>query len=285
MDPDTLILFLSPHFDDIPLSCGGIAARLAGVGAHCIGITVFAAPHDPDLPLSAFAQKMHNDWERSDGMSALAINAVRRREEEAAMRLLGLHHEWLDFMDAPYRRLTNGDYVYTSDVQLFGPPPAAEERRLLTKAIADKVRDVSDKAQARLGVSGRVRVYAPLGVGGHVDHQLVFSAARRLGPRYSVLYYEDWPYASRDGALMARLNNLKLHARPRVTPITDLIGLKIASIARYKSQLDVLFGSADAMPEAVRKYTGTVAQQAGWPNGEYAERAWQLPPVYSLGPR
>ena len=280
MEPTPLTLFLSPHFDDIPLSCGGIAARLARMGAHCIGITVCAAPHDPSLPLSPFMQEMHEGWEQAAGMPVEAINAVRRREEDAALRLLGLQHEWLDFLDAPYRRGEAGEYLYTSGEGLFGAP-VGEERMKLAAEIADKVRAVAAQAEARLGTRGRVRVFAPLAVGRHVDHQLVFKAARRLGPRFGVLFYEDYPYAARQGALEARLGELGLPARARITPISDLIGVKIASIARYKSQLEMLFVTGDAMPEAVRKYTSGVAADAGW-QGEYAERVWQLPPVYAL---
>lgn len=281
MEPTPLSLFLSPHFDDIPLSCGGIAARLANLGGYCIGITVFAAPHDESIPLSPFMQNMHNDWESAAGMSINAINEVRRREEDAAMRTLGLHHKWLEFMDAPYRRSSHGEYVYVDDPTLFGEP-SVEERRDLVGRIAARVREISARAQDELGIRGRVRVFAPLGIGNHVDHQLVFAAARTLGPRYGVLYYEDFPYAVREMALEKRLGVLNMPARPRVTPITDLIGIKIGAINRYKSQLESLFKPASSMPEAVRKYTGEVAAAAGWPAGEYAERVWQLPPVYSL---
>jgi hypothetical protein len=49
------------------------------------------------------------------------------------------------------------------------------------------------------GARGRVRVFAPLAIGNHVDHQLVFWAARSLPPRYGALFYEDYPYAARKG--------------------------------------------------------------------------------------
>ncbi|MEO5952699.1 MAG: PIG-L family deacetylase, partial [Chloroflexia bacterium] len=280
MEPTSLTLFLSPHFDDIPLSCGGIAARLANIGGYCIGITVFAEPHDDSAPLSPFMLNMHQEWEQAAGMNVQAINAVRRREEEAAMRTLGLHHEWLEFMDAPYRRsMKDGHYFYVDDPTLFGPP-APEERRRLVRQIADRVREISSKAEAELGVRGRVRVFAPLGIGRHVDHQLVYSAARVLGPRFGVLHYEDYPYVQREGALGRRLDELNLPAKAMTTPITDLIGVKIASIGRYKSQLESLFKPASAMSGAVREYTGAVAAEAGWPEGEYGERVWQMPSIY-----
>src|SRR5207253_7421556 len=124
---------------------------------------------------------------------------------------------------------------YTSDQTLVGKV-APEERRTLVPHIAKEITRIAKETGAR----GRVRVFAPLGVGHHVDHQLVFLAARHLGPRYGVLFYEDYPYATKPGAFSARLEELRTPIQPRLTSITDLIGVKIAAIARYKSQLGVL---------------------------------------------
>ncbi|HST05305.1 MAG TPA: PIG-L family deacetylase [Chloroflexia bacterium] len=277
MEQEPLTIFLSPHFDDIPLSCGGIAARLARMGSRCICIVVFAAPAPQGLTLSPFAQGMHDQWERDAGASMQAINEIRRAEDRAAARLLNLEQVLLDLPDAPYRMGTDGRFLYASDSELFGTA-AVEERRRLAPYIAEKTKDVIKSA----GGKGPVRVFAPLGVGHHVDHQLAFWAARRLGPRFGTLYYEDYPYASRAHALETRLSEIGLPAQPLVTPISDLIGVKIASIARYKSQLGVLFGSNAAMPVAVRAYFQSVAGSAGGGEGDYAERAWRLPPVYTL---
>ena len=93
---------------------------------------------------------------------------------------------------------------------------APEERRLVVPQIADKARAVVVAAGGR----GPVRVFAPLGVGHHVDHQLTFWAARRLGPRFGTLFYEDYPYAGRHGALKSRLAEIGLPAQPLVTPVS-----------------------------------------------------------------
>jgi LmbE family N-acetylglucosaminyl deacetylase len=271
-----LAIFLSPHFDDIALSCGGMAARLSRAGARCIALTVFTAPAQSDVPLSGFAQLQHDWWEAAGGAAGKPINEVRRDEERAAVRLLDLEPVWLDLPDAPYRRGSSGDFFYTSNDALMGGIVAPEERRQLVRDISREVSRITRES----GVRGRVRVFAPLGVGGHVDHKLVFLAARRLGPRYGVLYYEDYPYAAREGALGTRLDELATTMQARVTSISDLIGLKIAAIARYKSQLDVLFGSADAMPAAVRAYAQSVAAQSGT---GMAERYWYIPPSYIIG--
>jgi LmbE family N-acetylglucosaminyl deacetylase len=247
------------------------------MGSRCICIVVFAAPATAGVELSPFMSAMHAQWERDAGASLQAINDIRRAEEQSAARLLGLELLCLDFADAPYRTASDGHFFYASDAELFGTV-APEERRLLAPQIADKVRAIV----AGVGARGPARVFAPLGVGHHVDHQLTFWAARRLGPRFATLFYEDYPYASRQGALESRLAEIDLPAQPLVTPISDLLGVKIASIARYKSQLGALFGTDAEMPAAVRAYFQSVALSTGAPEGEFAERVWRLPPIYSL---
>ena len=272
-------IFLSPHFDDIALSCGGMAARLSKMGAKCIGITVCAAPaaaNEPSIKgalLSPFAEMLHGQWESASGSTVEAINEVRRQEEQASLKLLGLEPVWLDVPDAIYRRGASGDHLYNSEETLFSKV-APEERHQLVPHIAEEIRRVAGENGAR----GRVRVFAPLAVGNHVDHQLVFWAARRLEPRYGVLFYEDFPYASRAGALQTRFDGLHLPVQPRLVPITEQIGIKIAAISRYKSQLDVLFGSAGDMPAQVRAYGESVAGR----QGDFAERFWHIPTVYSI---
>ncbi|MDQ3929175.1 MAG: PIG-L family deacetylase [Chloroflexota bacterium] len=276
--PPPLVIFLSPHFDDIPLSCGGTAARLSRMGARCVGLVVCAAPEPEGTGLSDYANWQHEQWQSAGGGTGTNINEVRREEERAAMRLLGLEPVWLDVPDAPYRRNATGDTLYNSNQDLFGSVNK-EERRTLVPRIADEIRRMS---REHGGERGRVRVFAPLGVGHHVDHQLVFWAARRLGPRFGVLFYEDFPYTARPGALDNRLRELNMPLRPRLTPISELIGLKIAAITKYRSQLDMLFGSSQAMPGAVRDYARWVAS-SGERAGEYAERVWYMPPIYNIG--
>ena len=268
-------IFLSPHFDDIALSCGGMAARLSKIGARCIGITVCAAPAAVHEPLSPFAEFLHGQWESASGSDIEAINEVRRQEEQVALKLLGLEPVWLDIPDAIYRRGTSGNHLYASKDGIFGKV-APEERRLFVPRITEEIRRVARES----GAKGRVRVFAPLGVGNHVDHQLLFWSARRLGPRYGVLFYEDYPYAARPGALQARLEALRLPAQPRLVPISEQIGIKIAAISRYKSQLDILFGGGEGMPAEVRAYCKAVAGGSG--EGQYAERFWHMPTVWSV---
>src|SRR5437867_565094 len=120
MQDRPLVIFLSPHFDDIALSCGGMAARLSRAGARFVSLTVFAAPPPSGEPLSQYAGQLHAEWESASGTGEQAINEVRREEERQAARLLGIEPLMLDLPDAPYRRGAAGAYLYTSNPDLLG---------------------------------------------------------------------------------------------------------------------------------------------------------------------
>jgi len=136
------------------------------------------------------------------------------------------------------------------------------------------------------------KVYLPLGVGDHVDHQLVREVGVALlelgrrwvmpGPEYAgiVTWYEDFPYAwwndfrriedLRAGALAGVSADIAI--TPDYADISDMLDRKIMGIRLYESQLDRLFGSADAMADAVRGYGAKVAGLNG--RSGAAERYW-----------
>ena len=268
-------VFLSPHFDDAALSCGGWAAVAAAAGAAGLCVTLFAAPPPAGEPLSPYAQRLHARWGESDPQGG---NALRRAEDAAAAALLGLDVLWLDYPDAIYR---HGRYLGHDPI--FGAVHADEAG--LPAALA---------AAITAGLAARdlagARLYAPLGLGHHVDHQLTFLAATILAAAgWDVLYYDDFPYASQPQAHAARFLELGAAGpafRPHYAAIDAGIETKIAAIAAYPSQLSSLFPSPDAMPPAVREYAAAVAAEGaavatpGGPAARYAERYWRGP-----GPR
>src|SRR5215218_6302811 len=103
-------IFLSPHYDDIALSCGGTAALIAQHGRQPVISLLFGSEPDPAQPLTSFAEGMHQQW----GMEASEVIAGRRKEEAAALAILGVQDELLPFHDAIYR-----SSHYTSNAKLF----------------------------------------------------------------------------------------------------------------------------------------------------------------------
>jgi LmbE family N-acetylglucosaminyl deacetylase len=165
-------VYLSPHLDDAAVSCGGRIAQQAAAGESVLVVTLFA--RDPGERGRKLRPELH----------PLADVQTRRREDGAAMARLGADHLHLDFDDALFRfRIALRRYGL-----LLG---ARDIDKALFGEISGRVEAICRKAGAR-------HLYAPLGVGQHVDHQLAFQVARRvlldtdLGT--DVIFYEDCPY-------------------------------------------------------------------------------------------
>ena len=254
--------FLSPHYDDIALSCGGTVALLTGAGLAPEIVVIFGHQPDSAVPLSPFAVTMHEGW----GLSASEVIASRRGEEAAAALALGATSSSLPFLDAIYR----GRH-YESDEQLFGETVPAEAS--LPPAIISAL-------QLDAPPDERVRMYAPLAVGGHVDHRHGFAAGVALARAgWNVWFYEDLPYALNAGAIEARLTALAGEAPVEPVATIDIKATwapKLAAILAYPSQLSTVFryvgagSSRDEIDQVMRAY----ATQVG--GGVPAERFWRL---------
>jgi LmbE family N-acetylglucosaminyl deacetylase len=233
-------LYLSPHLDDAVLSCGGLIHQQARTGARVVVVTVCAGEPGPG-PLSDFARSLHTRW----GLTGADVVRARRAEDRAALDVLGAESVHLDFLDCIYRTLPRGGgHPYTSDAALFGDFHPAE------LPVVDELARALD---ALLGGEPDAQIYAPLGIGRHVDHQLTRLAAERLGR--ALVYYEDYPYAVREpwtdswGGLAARLS-------PSYVAITpgDLDAY-CRSIASYRSQISSFWTDEAAMRQAITQFT------------------------------
>ena len=251
MKLDGTALFVSPHFDDVALSCGGTVARHARVG-RAIVATVFSAV--PMGALNAFARFQHDRW----GTQGNTVS-VRRQEDEVAMKVLGADLRLLDFPDAIYR-----DDLYVSDDDLFGQikPPDAATLAAVKRAIVT----LSDEVEAS-------SVFLPLGVGGHVDHRLGHASADGLaGSSSTVFFYEDFPYAATVGTVEARLGEIAFPLEPEIVDVSDEIDNRTAAIAAYVSQVPTIFRHFGPFESVVRSYAANLASAPGC----YGERFWRM---------
>lgn len=254
-------LFLSPHYDDIALSCGGTAALAAEAGKDAVVALLFGDHPDPEQPMTAFASHMHHEW----GMSADQVIAGRRAEEAVSSRILGLRDLYLPFRDAIYR----GDN-YLSDDDLFG--------ELKETDLDLPVRIVSALKAEDLHAKG-TRVYAPLGSGFHVDHQLAFQTGVLLHRNdWDVWFYEDLPYSLLEGRMEERLANAgQLLEIAAAVDVSSVWTKKIDAIMAYPSQLKVIFEQyvgAGSSREAIDAVMGAYSKEVG--NGRNAERFWRI---------
>ncbi len=246
-------IYLSPHYDDVVFSCGGTLGLQRLASSHTLVITVFGGAGSGALtPFAAQVQ-------RETGFGASAQEAVTRRKEEdaAACETVGADALWLDFPDALYRG-------YDSREALFGTVRPADlniEEQLA--AILLEIRSRSPLAV----------LYAPLGVGHHVDHQLVCSAADRLNQQgVNIKFYEDFPYVASPGALQDRQSELGLKMEQELTEVSTQLPDRLTAMALYRSQVPQLFGSEEKMRQMVESYTGSI--RTHFP-GIKIERFWR----------
>jgi LmbE family N-acetylglucosaminyl deacetylase len=246
-------IYLSPHLDDVALSCGGAIARHSAAGARVLVVTICTAPPLDDGSLSPFAQETHRNW----GFSADQAMRARLHEDSLAMEQLGADSLWVGMLDAIYRR--PADYV--DNPTLFGTPapddPLLPSLKAFVRALRDRV--------------PRATLYAPLGVGNHVDHQITYVAAR-AGAGDAIAFYEDFPYVTVPDALSQRLRALDASFVTSTLDIDATLSRKIGAIAAYASQIASLFGDVEAMRRQIRDYAEELRPDVG----TYGERLWLL---------
>lgn len=252
-------IYLQPHFDDAALSCGGAIRQQTEWGQHVLVITVFGGTPPEGFQPSGFARQNSQIMSLPE-QPAAAVNA-RRAEDEAALGLLGADVLWLDYLDAIYRGTPAS---YQSNEGLFGPVGQGDLK--LDEDLGALFLTIAERAPL-------AAFYAPLGVGHHVDHQLVCSAADRLAQRkINVKFFEDFPYVSRPGALEARQNELSIPMEYELTEISGQIRDKEEAVALYKSQVPQLFSTEDNMRQALRAYSSSIRRT--YP-GIALERYWR----------
>lgn len=217
------VLLVSPHLDDAVLSVGATIAALTTAGAQVLICTVFAGRPKP--PFSPVADAFHADC----GLGPDAIE-IRRKEDLAALTLLGADALHLDFLDAVYRR-TGDEWVCRSPRAMFDPGQPPEPA--LLNGIAREVHRLIETFEP-------AQVWTCAAIGQHVDHRITRAAVTLAcaGTR-RLLLWEDLPYA---------FNYRPPHQHGVESPPivhAEHLELKLAALARYSSQLRMLWPRTD----------------------------------------
>lgn len=235
-------LFISPHLDDIALSCGGLVHQLAVAGTRVVIAAVCSGDTPRGVELSEAARHVHWEWQLGEDNPY----AARRAEDIDACAALGAEPLHLGFLDAVYRSDAHGAPLYTRNF-IGGAVHEADWRGMYFALIA-RLRPLLRTAD---------QVYCPLAIGGHVDHVLVRSAAEAASARIPT-YYEDYPYAQKVAAGLLPPGDLAALTRglsARTVSLSDIdVRARIDAIGRYRSQQFALFEDAATMPDKVRAY-------------------------------
>jgi LmbE family N-acetylglucosaminyl deacetylase len=228
-------VILSPHLDDAALSCGGLVAALAKQRSVEIWTIFSGAPlFGPYSPLA--------DWFHgiSGGWSGARLAWRRRREDVKACHLIGATPRHFAWFDAVYRFGSTGEPLYHDTRQESWN---SQEDALVT-AIAGAL---------RRKLSFEDLVIAPLGIGQHVDHLILRSAAQHL-ELPELAYYVDVPYIRKfPEELYTRTSGLEKH--PYQISEEDKSAW-IRSVMAYKTQIRMLedaVGSLEALITDLRE--------------------------------
>jgi LmbE family N-acetylglucosaminyl deacetylase len=239
LDEATAIMVLSPHLDDAVLSCGALLSTLAKRSQVTV-VTVFSAASDPPHTRAGRAFLA-----QCAAGNAADLYAARQREDAEVLTGMGVRHLHLDVPDALFRRRvaarpvaelgrTIPELVHRYPTYRFDIARGRVSRgdRRLLETLHERVARLVDAAGAEL-------VFAPIGVGRHVDHLLTRSLGERLVDR--AIFYSDFPYdqwASPDARYLAA------HRLRRWTWENGL-ERKVPLIEGYRSQVGALFPTGD----------------------------------------
>lgn len=164
----------------------------------------YLAPHADDVALSCAGHV------RSDVAAGRAVTLVtvflsgrdaeaRRAEDERAAAILGCRYLCLSLFDAVDRPEVRGRLdVFAA----FGPAHLGMTSEVVARLLWH--------------IAAPAELYAPLAVGGHIDHRIVHEAARAVAYKLklALAYYEDQPYCLAPYALGRRLAALETALPP-----------------------------------------------------------------------
>ncbi|MFF9852536.1 PIG-L deacetylase family protein [Streptomyces litmocidini] len=267
------MLVLSPHLDDAVLSCG---ALLGWVGRRA-PVTVASLFTEAAPPPYTFSARQYLKQTRAG--DAEALFAERREEDRRVLELLDVGWRHVGLVDGLFRRLPRARPGTERLARLL--PELAHvyptyrlhlTRGRISAHDDDTLGVVGEAIDALLPARSGGLLLAPLGVGGHVDHVLVRTAAERSGRR--VVYYSDFPYnqVSTADAEFTRRHRLVARAWER-----DL-DRKAELVRGYRTQADALFPGS-RVPRAPEVYLlpETWPRAAGRPPGARARTAGGVP--------
>jgi LmbE family N-acetylglucosaminyl deacetylase len=228
-------IYLSPHFDDAVLSCGGLIWEQVHAGQTVQIWTICAGMPAEGEPFSDFALGLHARWQT--GPEAVL---VRKEEDEKAGKVLGAPIRYGDLPDCIYRRLPDGSFVVNGEEDLW-----REVHPLEAPAVDQLV------TWMNVALTSEDQLVCPMTLGDHVDHRLVRKAAEALGR--PLWMYADFPYVVQHPESLAAMLQPDWRkecfgvSRSALTAWQD-------AIAEYPSQISTFWNGLEGMREAMEAY-------------------------------
>ena len=236
-----------------------------GVIPECIALS----PHSDDVAFSLCGMIMNNDFNAIHVVTVFSVSSctesdlkypidriteMRKQEDlyffESLDKNITVTH--MDMLDAPLRLGINENQVFST--------PIPERDCKETVNIFNHIKSICKP---------NVLLFAPLAIGGHIDHLIVRNAALMLADEgYPIVLYEDLPYSGDITKEQIDLYILKIESEKKVkfsaliVNIGQAFEVKIQKISTYKLQIsDLIIGR-------IIKHANNVG------NGNPSERIW-----------
>ena len=240
-------VIMSPHLDDAVLSCGALLAHLAGDCPVTV-VTVFTEAAPPPWSLPARLQ-----------LRAISVTDVddfyeqRRAEDTEVLAGIGAAVVHLGLRDAMFRRIgdTAGRHLLPKRWPAYPTFRFDIARGRIARCDAGLPAEVGALVGEVVRQTGAEVLFAPLGVGRHVDHMITRRASRYLqGTRrlpLRTVYYSDFPYSEKAAPEPGFLRRTGLAPQQWLSGRAE----NADRIAGYRTQFAGLFprGSVPLRPE------------------------------------
>ena len=219
-------VYISPHFDDAVASCGGRIIAQSAAGYSVLVVTVFTGVAVTTNRPPTHTHRFIFDYRR------------RRKEDAAAMTVLGVDFLWLGYPEILFRDRRSMFRYWPC----YRQTPANEA---LCASLVFDLKNICRKTRCKYLV-------LPLAVGQHMDHQLVFQAGMNLLDNgkipSQVIFYEDCPYMLFPHMLRYRMKITNGH--PRRLPNTNEF-LTASYPSARKDAIDLLAGRSESKLRSV----------------------------------
>jgi LmbE family N-acetylglucosaminyl deacetylase len=239
-------IYLSPHLDDAALSCGGQIFQRTQAGETILILTIMAGD-PPNSTFSEFARELHERWELASDMVA-----ARRAEDIRACHILGADYVHWDIPDCIYRAdAVTGEPFY----------PVWEK-------VIDSIHQQEEKLMQQLAeqfvqLPAALHILGPLGVGNHVDHQIVRRAAEQCWGS-KLFYYEDYPYVQTNEAWQDAIGQEANWHTTQIPLSAAGLAAKAEAIMAFGSQISTFFNGRNDLEQQLSHYAQRVGGERIW---------------------
>ncbi|TNH42133.1 PIG-L family deacetylase [Photorhabdus luminescens] len=239
-------LFLSPHLDDVALSAGGLIHKLVSENEKVVVLTFFTE-YDENLT-SHYLHSEHND----NMNSFIKFYSKRANEDIAFCNKLSATPIHGKILDCIYRIDQYSEPMYKNSTMIYSGQIHKSDYA------SDMAQDLIDKILLNYQPD---YIYAPLGIGRHVDHIIINNLIHNIkgSHKFKILLYEDFPYVlgkypiiNPDSLESALLRNDQYNKHAILVDID--LKEKVQNILFYDSQLDPLFGNKSNILISLEEY-------------------------------